>query len=113
MIKICIPGVLNWEFVHLLLLSVLLLSRTLLTISVAKAMGNNVQSLVEANFYEFINGVTYVGLLSIPASIINSLLKYVSNMFALYCRRRLTKHGHEMYLSGNAMYRPDISSLPW
>uniref|UniRef100_A0A7S4I3S4 ABC transporter domain-containing protein n=1 Tax=Vannella robusta TaxID=1487602 RepID=A0A7S4I3S4_9EUKA len=112
LVRLCIPGVFSWEFAHLVVLSLLLLSRTLFTISIATLMGSNIRALTEGNFYSFVNGVTRVGFLAIPVSIINSALKYFTNMFALYCRRRLSKHGHDKYLTGNTMYRQDISNLP-
>ena len=109
LIKICIPSIRSWEFLQLIILSILLLSRTFLTITIATLMGNNVSFLVEGEFYKFVNGVTKIGLIAIPASAVNSALKYVSSVFAIFCRRRLTFHAHSHYLSPVSFYPTSTS----
>lgn len=56
-LKICIPGVGTKEFEYFIILSILLLSRTLLTVEIAEMLGNNAQFLVSRNYYDLLIGV--------------------------------------------------------
>lgn len=105
LLRVCVPSMTCRETIQLITLTALLLSRTYLTISIAEVMGNNAKSLVDGNFKTFIRGVAKLGFIAVPASMVNSGLKYYTNMLALNFRERLTKLAHEKYLQNNAFYR--------
>lgn len=93
------------EVLYLVLLTVLLLARTVLSIKVSDVMGMNAASLVEMNKERFIKGVVSLGLIAIPASIVNSLLKFFTSMLAIRFRKRLSRHVHEKYLQDMTFYK--------
>ena len=74
------------EFLYLVVLTVLLLARTFLSIWVAEVMGFNASALVEMDQNKFISGVLKLGILAIPASVVNSGLKYFTNMLSIRFR---------------------------
>jgi ATP-binding cassette, subfamily D (ALD), peroxisomal long-chain fatty acid import protein len=109
---VIIPSVKTVEVLYLALLTVLLLARTVLSIKVSDVMGMNAASLVEMNKDKFIRGVVSLGLIAIPASIVNSLLKFFTSMLAIRFRKRLSRHIHEKYLSDMTFYKAaDVESI--
>lgn len=108
LLGIMIPSVKSVESFYLFVLTMLLLARTVLSIRVAEVMGSNAQSLVEMNLSKFVRGVLALGGIAIPASIVNSLLKYFTNMLAIRFRKRLSFHMHEKYLDGITFYKASV-----
>lgn len=110
LIGIMVPGVRSIESFYLVLLTILLLARTVLSIRVAEVMGSNAQSLVEMNLKKFVRGVLALGAIAIPASVVNSLLKYFTNMLSIRFRKRLSLHVHEKYLDGITFYKASMGN---
>lgn len=102
---IIIPSIKTVEVLYLALLTVLLLARTVLSIKVSDVMGLNAASLVEMNKDKFIRGVISLGLIAVPASIVNSLLKFFTSMLAIRFRKRLSRHVHERYLTDLTFFK--------
>lgn len=50
-------------------------------------------------------GVVNLGLVAIPASIVNSLLQFFTNMLSIRFRKRLSKYIHEKYMHGLTFYK--------
>lgn len=109
-IRTCIPSWRSKEALHLGLLTGLLLGRTMLSIKMADVIGDNAKSLVERKKEKFIWGVITLGLWSIPASVVNSGLKFEEDYLSLCFRRRLTRDLHRRYLSDNVFYK-SLSSV--
>lgn len=74
-----------------------LISRTFLSIYIARLDGSIVKSLVQRKPYDFIRTITIFLIVSIPASFINSLIKYAESKLALAFRSKLTHHAYELY----------------
>ncbi|EFA80627.1 ABC transporter D family protein [Heterostelium album PN500] len=104
-IRIIIPSIRSKEFLSLMFLTVLLLARTMLSVSIAEIAGRNAQNLVARKWKEMRNGVLKFALISIPASFVNSTLKYETDMLALRFRKRLSEYVHREYLEGVNFYK--------
>eukprot|EP01133_Synstelium_polycarpum_P013610 gene13610-16017_t len=104
-IRIIIPSVKSKEFLSLLFLTSLLFARTMLSVSIAEIAGKNAQNLVARQWAEMRKGVLKFALISIPASFVNSTLKYETDMLALRFRKRLSEHVHREYLEGVNFYK--------
>lgn len=109
LIRISIPSPLSKEFLLLFLHTSALVSRTFLSIYVAKLDGKFVKSIVEGNVPKFIKLIVNWILLAIPATFINSLIRYVECKLALAIRTRLVDHAYTMYFSDQTYYR--VSNL--
>lgn len=105
LIKQVIPSPLCREVFQLVALTIFLWLRTALTIKIADMTGMNAEALVTRNGKRFVRGVITLGLLAIPASIVNSSIKYTSTMLQLNIRQKLSRHLHDLYLNGMAFYR--------
>ncbi|XP_049849115.1 ABC transporter D family member 2-like isoform X1 [Schistocerca gregaria] len=99
LLKIIIPGPISLEAICVALLTFFLLVRTRLSIRIVEIMGLNASALVRTEFRSFVRGVLSLGLIAVPASIVNSLLKFLTNFLALRFRKRLTTYAHEKYLN--------------
>jgi ABC-type uncharacterized transport system fused permease/ATPase subunit len=99
-IRIIIPKVASKEFQYFITLTVLLLFRTFLTVQIAEVLGRNAQYLVGRQYKKLFYSILYFAGLTLPASAVNSGLKYCTNMLSLRIRVRLSRHVHDKYLKG-------------
>jgi ABC-type uncharacterized transport system fused permease/ATPase subunit len=109
LIKIIIPKVWCKEFGILFLHTISLVIRTFLSIYVAKLDGIIVQTIVQRNVTRFIVQLSKWILLAVPATFINSLIRFLENKLALVFRTRLVKHAYEKYFDSQTYYR--VSNL--
>ncbi|UJR08556.1 hypothetical protein I4U23_012817 [Adineta vaga] len=86
-----------------------LVSRTFLSISIAHIDGSIVKSLVQRNHRDFLRTIGIFLLVSIPASFINSFIRFVESKLALAFRTKLTHHAYAAYFRNQTYYR--ISNL--
>jgi len=103
--RILLPGVWNRTFGHLMSLTVLLWARTMLSLKVADIVGSNAQYIVQKNLKKIALGVIQFALIGIPASLVNSGLKYEVRMLSLLFRKSLTEHVQQQYLRGTNFYK--------
>jgi ABC-type uncharacterized transport system fused permease/ATPase subunit len=104
-LKIIFPSWRSQESLHLAILTLLLLARTILSIQVADVTGKNAQYLVQKRWKQTIWGIVWFAAIGIPASCVNSLLRYETNILSLKFRRRLSETIHKEYLSGVNFYK--------
>lgn len=105
LIKISIPSLIGRETLVVVLLSVALILRTILSIHVSDVNGRIVKSIVRMNMNEFVYRLFVLGLYSLPSSIINSSLELFNKLLGLYLRENLTKYFHEKYLKNKCFYQ--------
>lgn len=129
LVKVLIPHMLAREVWQLLALTGLLMGRTILTLKIAdmstfhsfrwwsyrhfahpgcfhfRTAGRNAESLVGRKYDAFVKGVIMLGIAAVPASVVNSGIKYVSSLLQLNFRQRLSRHLHQLYLNGMSFYR--------
>lgn len=82
----------------------LLMSRTYLSLLVARLDGAIVRDLVSANGKGFSKGLALWFTLAVPASYCNSMIKFVQRKLSLSFRTRLTRYVHDLYLNDQLPY---------
>lgn len=105
LIGIVIPSWSSREVLNIIGLSVVLVSRTFLSIYQASINGGTVKAIVNLDFKKFIGSVIFLALFSIPASAVNSALDYFNKNLTLLFRRRLTNHFNNKYLDKMIYYQ--------
>ena len=109
LIKIAIPSVISKEFAVLLVHTCSLVARTFLSIYVAHLDGHLVKAIVDRNLYAFLQNCFKWVLLAVPATFINSLLRYLECKLALAIRTRLVNYAYSLYFKNQTYYR--VSNL--
>ena len=104
LLKIVIPGLKSKELRLLVSHSVFLVARTLLSLYVAELDGKVVSALVKGRGREFLLGLVWWMLMSVPATFTNAMLQYHQTKLALSYRTRLTNHVHHKYLNDMTFY---------
>uniref|UniRef100_A0A0R3RTR8 ABC transporter domain-containing protein n=1 Tax=Elaeophora elaphi TaxID=1147741 RepID=A0A0R3RTR8_9BILA len=107
--KIIIPGFKCKETLLIALYSVVLLSRTLLSIYVASLEGNLIRTIVEKQSSAFIRNLIKWFLVALPATFVNSMIKFMEEYVAIAFRARLTQYAYNKYLSDCTYYH--VNSL--
>lgn len=109
LLKISIPSVFSKEFGLLVLHTSSLVARTFLSIYIAYLDGRLVKSIVDRKPYVFLrNCLTWV-MIALPATFINSLIRYLESKLALAIRTRLVEYAYSLYFKNQTYYR--VSNL--
>jgi ABC-type uncharacterized transport system fused permease/ATPase subunit len=118
--RICVPGLWSKEAGALALHTAFLVTRTIISIVIAKLDGTIVKAIVERKqvhtlsllhlLYlmcpqnEFWKRIGQWMLLGVPACMTNSMIKYMEIKIACLFRERLTSEAVKQYMSGNTFY---------
>jgi len=79
--------------------------RTFLSIRISEVNGSIVKAIVERNFMLFLTRLGILASIAIPASTVNSMLKFLGNKLAMAFRIRLVKEFHDRYLRPMVYYK--------
>ncbi|CAG9533326.1 unnamed protein product [Cercopithifilaria johnstoni] len=109
LLKIIIPRFKCKETLLITLYSVVLLSRTLLSIYVASLEGHLIRTIVEKQSSAFIRYLIKWFLVALPATFVNSMIKFMEGYVAIAFRARLTQYAYNKYLSDFTYYH--VNSL--
>ena len=105
LISIVIPGVWSKEFALLFLHTVSLISRTFLSIYVAHLDGAIVKTIVKRDVKQFMLMLSFWLGIAVPATFVNSLIRFLESQLALAFRTRLVQHAYKMYFNNQTYYR--------
>ena len=104
LLRIWIP---SWKCKEARLLaqhSVFLVTRTLISLYIAKLDGRLVRDLVRGRAKDFLKSLVWWMLVAVPATFTNSMLVWHQTALALAYRTRLTQYIHNKYLNNMTFY---------
>jgi len=105
LLKIVFPSLYCKETLLLLLHTSFLVVRTFLSIFVANLDGAIVKALVGRNGKGFLYYLSIWLLMAIPATYVNSMIKYLESKLSIAFRTRLVTHCYDIYMKDEVYYR--------
>ncbi len=105
LLKIVFPRLMCQQTVCMLVLSVSLVMRTLMSIRLAEIQGKVVKSIIERNGRKFLRQITVLFLFSLPSSAVNSMLDYLNKKMGILFRRELNGYFNKKYLKNIVFYQ--------
>lgn len=105
LLKIVIPGVWSKQMMLLFFHSGCLVIRTFLSIYVATLDGQVIKSIVQKNVRKFAFQLMKWIAVAVPATFINSMIRYLENKLALSFRTELVNYAYKKYFANQTYYR--------
>ncbi|KAL0277805.1 UNVERIFIED_CONTAM: hypothetical protein PYX00_004963 [Menopon gallinae] len=109
LVKLMIPGPMSPEVGLLTVHTSALIARTFLSIYVASMEGTMVKHIVRKDVRNFSIFLLKWLAVAVPATFINSLIRYLEKKISLAFRSRLVEHSYKLYFSDQIYYK--VSNL--
>ncbi|XP_034836826.1 ATP-binding cassette sub-family D member 1 [Maniola hyperantus] len=103
--RIMVPGFRSHEVALLAAHTVCLFSRTFLSIYVATLEGSIVKHIVQKDLRSFSALLMQWFGIAVPATFVNSMIRYLESRLALAFRTRLVNHAYELYFKNQTYYK--------
>jgi len=105
LLRIIFPSWTSKETFLLLFHTGFLVTRTFLSIYIAWLDGKIIKSIVDRKGGKFAKRVAHWLLVAIPASYVNSMIKFFESRLSIAFRSRLTEYAYEKYMNNQTYYR--------
>ncbi|CAF2448006.1 unnamed protein product [Rotaria sp. Silwood2] len=105
LVGILIPRLRSDSFFLLIAHLTTLITRTFLSIYIAHLDGAIVKSLVQRNPRDFLRTISIFLVFAVPASFINSAIRFAESKLALAFRTKLTRYAYEAYFRNQTYFR--------
>lgn len=100
------------EVLNILALTATLVGRTWMSLNIATNMGETISAFCNQRWPETLRAIMRFGVVSIFAALLNAALKFLSNVFSMNMRQRLTSSVHKLYMRDMMYYRANkVSGL--
>lgn len=109
LVGIMVPRLMSREIGLLTVHTICLISRTFLSIYVAAMEGAIVKFIVRRDVKNFVWMLMKWFGIAIPATFVNSMIRYLEQRLALAFRTRLVNHSYKLYFKNQTYYR--VSNL--
>lgn len=109
LLKIMVPNLWSRETLILSSHTLTLIARTFLSIYVAMLEGRMVKHIVRRDVHQFSLMLVRWLLVALPATFINSMIRYLESHLALRFRTRLVRYAYKLYFTNQTYYR--VSNL--
>ncbi|KAH9407715.1 hypothetical protein TYRP_012537 [Tyrophagus putrescentiae] len=109
LVRIMVPNLASREVLLIGLHTISLISRTFLSIYVANLDGQVVKHIVRRDLVKFVTLMTKWLLIAVPATFLNSLIRFLESKLALAFRSRLVQYAYNQYFQNETYY--SVSNL--
>ncbi|CCW71615.1 unnamed protein product [Phytomonas sp. Hart1] len=105
LLSIAIPSRRSKETVIIFLLSIFMVLRTVVSVSITKMTGRLARTVIECNRRALFRDILLFFMACIPAALLDTSLDYLREMLELRFRQNLTKYFHHRYLTRKVFFR--------